>query len=336
MRKSTRAHIYNIGNLHDACHTSYDGKSPQQRQKPEVMEVMEHIDDFAQKTLKSIMDGTYRVGKYRHFPLLDKRKHRDISVLPYRDRCVQNLYKGAVEPIIINQATDDMCAGLPGRGVTASDPRWCVVRKVQRMMRSSKAVYMWQGDISKFYDNIRNVLVMKLLEKIITDKVVLDLMREHLMQQRTLAIGDPISHLIASLMMAPLVRHLKSIGAVIVNYADDFFGVAKTEEKMYRIAKEAEHFAITQLRLHFKPYQIRRIDKGPFRFCGFVFYPNGKVFLAKETKKRYIKTRHKRRSRASYNGMLLVCNSRHLRKKVELYDNFKKHPYAQTTYSLRR
>ena len=64
-----------------------------------------------------------------------------------------------------------MCAGLPYRGVTASDSRWSVGRKVQRIMRSSQAVYMWQGDIRKFYDNIHNVLVMKRLEHIISDKV---------------------------------------------------------------------------------------------------------------------------------------------------------------------
>ena len=336
MKKSTRAYIYNANHLRDACHTSYDGKSPEQRQKPEVVEVMEHIDDFARATLSDIITGRYRVGTYRHFKLRDKKKERDISVLPYADRCVQNLYKGAVEPLIINQATDDMCAGLPGRGVTARDPRWSVVRKIQRMMRSSKAVYMWQGDISKFYDNIRNVLVMKQLERIITDKVVLALLRQHIMQQRKLAIGDPISHLIASLMMAPLVRHLKAHGAKIVNYADDFWGCAETEEEMYRIAHLAEEFAITQQRLHFKPYQIRRIEAGPFRFCGFVFHPNGKVFLAKDTKKKYIRSRHKKRSLASYNGMLMACNARHLRKKVELHDNFKNHHHATTTHPIRR
>lgn len=336
MKKSTRSYIYNVGHIRDACYTSYDGKSDEQRHKKEVMDVMNHIDDFARDTFLAIKQGTYRVGQYRHFRLRDKKKEREISVLPYPDRCVQILYKGAVEPLIINQATDDMCAGLPGRGVTASDPRWCVVRKIQRIMRSSRAVYMWQGDIAKFYDNTRNVLVMRELERIISDKVVLSLLRDHLMQQRKLAIGDPISHLIASLMMAPLVRHLKSLGAILVNYADDFWVVAETEEQMYFYRQEAERFAVTRLRLHFKPSQIRLISKAPFRFCGFVYHPNGKVFLASDTKKRYIRTRHSRRSRASYNGMLLVCNSRHLRKKIEIHDNYKNHKNAKTTNSLRR
>lgn len=323
MRKSVREYIFTLGNLHSACHTSYSGKSAQQRKKPEVMAVMNDIDAFACETLQSIVSGRYRVGRYRHFKLRDKKKVRDISVLPYPDRCVQNLYKGAVEPLIINQATDDMCAGLPGRGVTSSNAKWCVVKKVRALMRSSKSVFVWQADVSKFYDNIRNVLVMKSFEKLISDKLVLDLVRDHVMNQKKLAIGDPWSHLIASLMMAPLVRMLKQHGFNLVNYADDILVFTETKERAYQAKALAEEFAVTRLRLHYKPSQVRRVDADPIRFCGFVFYPNGKVFLSKDTKKKYIRRRHKKRSLASYNGLLLCCNSRNLRKKVEFNDNVK-------------
>lgn len=334
-KRSIRAYIYDIGNIIDACHVSYRGKSQRQRQRAEVRKVMDDTFAFATKVRGKIVGGTYKVGDYRHFELKDRKKKRNISVLPYADRCVQNDYKGGIEPVIINQATDDMCAGLPGRGVTSSIDKWCVVRKVQRIMRTDKAVWMWQGDISKFYDSIHNVIVMKELERIVSDKEVLSLMREHVMKQGELAIGDPMSHLLASLVIAPLVRYLKANGATLVNYADDFWCVAETREEMYRIKKLAEEYAVTHLRLHFKPSQVRRIDAAPFRFCGYVFYPNGKVLLCSDTKKKYVRTRHKERSKASYNGMLLCCNSRHLRKKVEMNDNNRK-SHGKETDTLRR
>lgn len=333
MKKSVRAYIYDPQSIRRACYTSYAGKSKKQRRKKEVTEVMDNIDDFIEDALNEIKSGTYEVGEYRHFDLHDKKKKRRISVQPYKHRCIQNVYKDAVEPIVVNQATDDMCAGLPKRGVTAKEKRWSVVNKVQRLIRSSKYTHIWQGDISGFYYNIRNVVVMKSLERKISDKEALRLIRQHVMAQKDLAIGDPMSHLIASLVISQLVRHLKSLGAVLVNYADDFIVFSDDEFKLKRIATAAQKFAITKLRLRFKPYQIRRIDKGPFRFCGFVYYPNGKVFLLSRTKKRYIRTRHKARSLASYNGMLLACNSRNLRKKVEQFDNYKRN--AKTTYSFR-
>lgn len=321
MRKSTRAYIYDKQNLQQACYVSYRGKSKRQRQKPEVRVIMDDIPTFADTKMSQIRSGTYQVGAYRHFPLRDRKKIRPISVLPQDDRCVQNLYKGAFEPLVLRQVTDDMCAGLPGRGVTARDPRWSVVSKMKRAIRSSGCVYIWQGDISKYYDNVRNVIAMRFIEGIIHDPVVLGLFRQHLMQMRTLAIGDPWSHLIASLYMAPLVRYLKQNGANLINFADDFFCWATTKEELWRIRRLAQDFAIRTLRLHFKPSQIRRMDSAPVRFCGFVFFPNGKVFLTSDTKKRYVRTRHRSRSVASYNGMLSVCNSRHLRYKVEYHDN---------------
>lgn len=320
----------------DACDTSYRGKSQRQRAKREVCQVMNDTLAFSQNKMVEIKGGTYRVGDYRHFSLKDRKKMRPISVLPYGDRCVQNLYKGGIEPLVINQATDDMCAGLPGRGVTSSKARWCLVRKVRRMIQRDAAVWMWQGDISKFYDNIRNVVVMRELERIISDKTVLSLLREHVMNQKELAIGDPFSHLIASLVIAPLVRHLKANGIMLVNYADDFLCVAPTKEEAYRIRRMAEQFAVTRLRLKFKPSQVRRINDGPFRFCGYVFHPNGKVFICSDTKRRYVKTRHKSRSKASYNGLLLCCNSRHLRKKVENRDNNRKHHGKETNALCRQ
>ena len=323
-KRSIRSYIYDKANLREACHTSYEGKSQRQRQKPEVRAVMDNLDSFVERKMLEIAGGTYCVGDYSHFWLKDRKKVRGISVLPYADRCVQNLYKGGIEPVIVNQATDDMCAGLPGRGVTATAARWCVVRKVQAIMRTDGAVWMWQGDVSKFYDSVRNVIVMRELERVISDKVVLALVREHVMKQRTLAIGDPFSHLIASLVIAPLVRHLKAGGVMLVNYADDFLCFARTKEEMYRVRRMAEEYAVTRLRLHFKPSQVRRADAAPFRFCGFVFHPNGKVFMNSATKKRYVRARHRRRSLASYNGMLTCCNSRHLRKRVEMRDNDRK------------
>ena len=321
-KHSIRAYIYDEGNLMDACDTSYRGKSKRQRAKREVREVMDDMKEFVSTKMNEIKHGTYQVGEYRHFSLRDRKKSRNISVLPYGDRCVQNLYKSGIEPVVVNQATDDMCAGLPGRGVTASEARGCVVRKVRRMIGKQNAVWMWQGDVSKFYDSIRNVIVMRELEHIITDKVVLALLRQHIMNQKELAIGDPFSHLISSLVIAPLVRYLKAHGVKFVNYADDFLCVASTRKEAYRIKTLAERYAVTHLRLHFKPSQIRRIDSAPFCFCGYVFHPNGKVLICSATKKKYVKTRHRSRSLASYNGMLLCCNSRHLRKKVELNDNY--------------
>ena len=99
-KKSIRSYIYDKANLREACYVSYQGKSARQRRKAEVRAVMDDLETFVERKNGEIRSGTYRVGDYRHFLLKDRKKRRRISVLPYGDRGVQNLYKAGIEPVI--------------------------------------------------------------------------------------------------------------------------------------------------------------------------------------------------------------------------------------------
>ena len=50
-------------------------------------------------------------------------------------------------------------------------------------------------------------------------------------------------------------------------------------------------------------------------------YTRHAVLMSQRTKKRYVKARHRKRSMASYNGILEKCDSKHLRYLVEFKDN---------------
>jgi len=182
--------------MREATHKSYMRKSSRQRKRREVAEAMGDFQNFCQTTEDELRDGSYRVGRYRHFNLKDRKKVRQISVLIYKDRCVQNDVKEAFEPMVLRYMTDDMLGGLPGRGVVASDPRHCVVQQMREAMNDRSLKYCIQGDISKFYDNVDNVISMRLIERKVSDKRTLALIRQHLFNQKKLAIGDPFSHLI--------------------------------------------------------------------------------------------------------------------------------------------
>ena len=195
--------------MREATHRSYMRKSSHQRNRREVAEAWCDFQNFCQTAEDDLREGRYHVGKYRHFKLQDRKKKRDISVLPFRDRCVQNDVKEAIEPLILRFMTDDMMGGLPGRGVVASDPRHCVVEQMRQAMNDRSLKYYLQGDISKFYDNVDKVISIQLIERKIKDKRTLAIIREHLMNQKKLAIGDPFSHLIANMNMAVVIRKAK-------------------------------------------------------------------------------------------------------------------------------
>ena len=205
----------NITNgLHAAVYDSYMAKSTRQRAKREVKAVMSDVDRFCQRKQSELANGTYRIGNYRHFRLKDKKKERDISVLPYEDRCVQNDIKDAIQPLLLRQMTDDMMGGLPGCGVLASDKRHQVVARMRVLLNDLSLRYCLQGDIHKFYDNVDNVISMRLIEKQVKDKRTRAVIRQHLFNQKRLAIGDPFSHLIANIICRSLSARQRKYTAI--------------------------------------------------------------------------------------------------------------------------
>lgn len=308
--------------LHAATYNSYAAKTSRQRSRREVVEVMRDVDAFCMRKTAELSDGTYRIGRYRHFMLKDRKKIRPISVLPYEDRCVQNGIKDAIQPLVLRQMTDDMLGGLPGCGVVASDPRHSVVEQMRQAMNDHSLLYYLQGDISKFYDNVDKVISMQLLGRQIKDHRTLAVIRQHLFNQKKLAIGDPFSHLIANMNMAVVIRKAKTkYGKRIrlINFADDFIAFSKNKKTLEELRRDMRQWA-REVRLKYKPMYIRPITKEPITFCGYRF-GRGYVKLTQRTKKRYIKSRHSSRSMGSYNGLLQVADTKHLRYLVERKDN---------------
>lgn len=309
--------------LHTAVYDSYAAKSSRQRSKREVAEVMADVNGFCRKKRQELHSGTYQVGDYRHFKLRDKKKQRDISVLPYEDRCIQNDIKDAIESLILRQMTDDMMGGLPRCGVLASDKRHQVVARMRVLMNNRSLIYYLQGDISKFYDHVDNVISMELIERHVKDKRTLAVVRQHLFNQKKLAIGDPFSHLIANLNMSVIIRKAKKkYGKHIklVNFADDFIAFSKDKETLANLRHDMRLWA-RQMRLHYKPMYVRKVEtERKITFCGYVFN-RGVVKPSNRTKKRYIKSRHSSKSMGSYKGIMQVADTKHLRKLIERLDN---------------
>ena len=320
MSKSTWHNI--TTGLHAATFNSYAAKSSRQRAKREVQRVMKDVEGFVVNKQTELKNGTYQIGGYRHFRLKDKKKERDISVLPYEDRCVQNDIKDAIQPLLLRQMTNDMMGGLPGCGVLASDKRHQVVARMRVLMNNLSLLYCLQGDIKKFYDNVDNVISMQLIEKQVKDKRTREVIHQHLFNQKKLAIGDPFSHLIANLNMSVIIRKAKEKygkSIELVNFADDFIAFSKDKDTLNALRRDMNQWA-KLMRLHYKTMYVRPVDGQDIIFCGYKF-GRGYVHLTQRTKKRYIKARHKERSMGSYQGIIGVADTKELKKRIQYQDN---------------
>lgn len=162
---------------------------------------------------------------------------------------------------------------------------------------------------------------------------MLRLLRQHLFNQKKLAIGDPFSHLIANMNMSVIIRKAKQKYGRhirIINFADDFIAFAKEKDILVSLRRDLRQWA-SEIRLRYKPMYVRPVPgtghsdgrlhrQEPIVFCGYK-YGRGYVHMLRRTKVRYIEHRHRRRSVASYNGLLRVADTRHLRTLIEKNDN---------------
>lgn len=311
-----------IGGLHTATYNSYAAKTSRQRRKREVAQVMADVDGFCQRKQEELVSDNYHVGDYRHFRLKDKKKERDISVLPYEDRCVQNDVKDAIQPVLLHQMTDDMLGGLPGCGVLASDKRHQVVARMRVLMNDRSQKYYLQGDIRKFYDSVDNVISMELIERQVKDPRTRAVIRQHLFNQKRLAIGDPFSHLIANLNMSVIIRKAKDLygdSIKVVNFADDFIAFSNDKTILNALRRDMQQWA-KAMRLHYKTMYVRPVDGQDIIFCGYKF-GRGYVHLTQRIKKRYVKARHRDRSMGSYKGIIEVADTKELKKRIQYQDN---------------
>lgn len=317
---STWRYITDERNVDKAIRRAYSRKSARQKQKKEVHDAMRD-KDYAHRIAEDIKNETYRHGEYRHVKIKEI-KERDLSISSYYDRCCQNVLKDAVQRLFENRCTDDMCAGMPHRGISSKTRRWNVIKKVKAIMRKERYEWYVNIDIVKCYENINNIVAMKAIEDCVRHKGTLKQCREHVFAMEGLPVGDPWSHDVENIVIAKMVRHLKEEAGckALVNYADNIIMFDRTKEEVREYLKAAKHFA-HRLRLHIHRTYPRPIqDDEPIVFCGRKYYRR-KVLLRNWTKKRYIKARHRKRAIASYNGVLESCDCRHLRKIVEEQDN---------------
>lgn len=309
--------------MEDSIHASYISKSQQQRQKPEVAEAWTNKTSLCSYLQHSLLCFTYRVGSYRHFIIKDRKKARNISVLPFVDRCVQNSIKEGVEPLLMRLVTDDMMGGLRQRGILSKTHRYSVIDRMKYEMNNRKWTCLLQGDLRKFYDNCDNVTLMRLIERKITNHKTLSLIRQHLFNQKELAIGDPLSHLLSNVIASVIARAVKKVfgsSISIIFYADDFIAFGKSKQQLRSLGRLMKRVG-KSIRCHYKPFALRSINKRTsIVFCGLK-YGRGWTKLTRGLKKNIIINRHKRRSMSSYLGILSRCDTKSFIKKVVMTDN---------------
>lgn len=240
------------------------------------------INEFLEELAKDVRTGKYRPLPLRrvNIPKANKPDElRPLGIPALRDRILMSAAKLVLEPIFEADFMPESYGFRPKRNTHQA------LEEI-RVSANSGAYFVLDADIKSCFDQIDHDALMALIEKRISDRLMLKLLKSWLKagilegnqyskSETGTPQGSPISPLLANIALSVLdetIIKAKTTTGKLIRYADDFVIMCPTMQRAERaliVAQEA--IASLGLKIHPTKTKIINIKAGQvgFDFLGF-------------------------------------------------------------------
>jgi RNA-directed DNA polymerase len=290
--------------------------------------------EFGRNFMKNVIslyddlkNKTYQHSSYKSFKISDP-KPRDIHKSSVCDRLLHHAIYRILYPYFDKKFIYDSYSCRLGKGTHKANERFkYFTDKVSK--NYTRTCWILKCDIRKFFANIDHEILMQILDKHITEKDTVWLLRQVVKSFNTkgrvnvgLPLGNLTSQLLVNIYMNEFDQFVKHDlrEKYYIRYADDFVFMSNDKDHLENLIPKISKFLDEKLKLDLHPDKlfIKTLSSG-IDFLGWVHFPKHKV-LRTATKKRMFRNLTKEASKKetiqSYLGMLKYGNTKKIKDRI--------------------
>lgn len=240
------------------------------------------------------MGGIYTHEPYTDFYVCDP-KRRHIHKATARDRVLHQAVFRVLYRIFDRHFIYDSYSSRTDKGTHKGVIRLQnAIRKETNNWKQVK--YVLKCDIRKFFDSIDHNILMKLLQRRITDQRVISLLQIffdsfHTTPSKGIPLGNVTSQLFANVYMNELDQYVKHVlkCKYYFRYCDDFVILGNSILELNKTLENVKIFLEQELSLQLHPHKIetRKTSQG-IDFLGYVILPH-RIIIRPKTRQRIIR-----------------------------------------------
>ena len=297
--------IISVNNLLEAWQEFLRSK----RNKPDVQIFQFSLMDNILQLHEDLKNKTYKHGDYQQFKINDP-KPRIIHKASVRDRLLHHAVYRILYPFFDKTFISDSFSCRNEKGTHKALQRFRYFA-YQISKNNTQTCWILKCDIRKFFASIDQDILLKILQKHISEDSLINLLKEiiYSFEPNGLPLGNLTSQLFANIYLNDLdqfVKHRLRIKHYI-RYADDFVIFSENRDYLEYLLPGIKDFLQIKLKLILHPDKvfIKTLYSG-MDYLGWVNFTNYRILRTKTKNRmfRRIKRNSNKESLNSYLGLL--------------------------------